>query len=74
MIKRRDFMGVLSLVLVPAFAGDGDSYTGEEGTARKEVHGHWLQKMDKDGDGKINQKECSRDNSKKTKDPMSSIN
>jgi hypothetical protein len=58
------FGGVLSLVLIPAFAGDQPSpqnsyHTQKTGTAgEKGMHGeNWFQKMDKNGDGKISKQE-----------------
>lgn len=51
------FGGVLSLVLIPAFAGE--HYDSEEGksTGEKGRHGGWFQKLDEDGDGKVSQEE-----------------
>lgn len=51
------FGGVLSLVLIPAFAGDepGDAEMGG-----KKGHSGWFQKLDKDSDGKISQEEFQK--------------
>jgi hypothetical protein len=69
MMRRSIFFGgVLSLVLVPAFAGGSYGGSQEKGTTgKKEMHGHWFQKMDKDGDGKISQEEFQEATKKKFK-------
>ncbi len=65
--------GVLSLSLMPAFAGEYGSKEGyhsgkEGGMAGKEHMRHrWFQKMDKDGDGKISQDEFEEATEKKFK-------
>jgi Ca2+-binding EF-hand superfamily protein len=52
--------GVLSLVLIPAFAGDQPfpEHSSSTQTMEKEgMHGKWFQKLDKNGDGKISKEE-----------------
>jgi hypothetical protein len=57
---------VLSLLLIPAFAAYAGT-GGERGSMDKESghHGHWFQKLDKDGDGKISRDEFKESMGKK---------
>lgn len=58
------FAGALSLISLPAFAGEygskGEGMTGKDGR-----HHRWFQKMDKDGDGKISEDEFQEATEKK---------
>lgn len=59
------FAGALSLISLPAFAGEhyGDHEKGKMG--EKEMPHRWFQKMDRDGDGKISADEFQEATEKK---------
>ncbi|ADE13405.1 Calcium-binding EF-hand-containing protein [Nitrosococcus halophilus Nc 4] len=49
--------GVLSLVLIPAFAGNPYGSEEEGAAEEQEMHKKMFQKLDEDGDGKISEDE-----------------